>query len=265
MGDVLTRIIDAKREQIARSKQEVPAARLREQLGTAPEPRGFARALALAAAAGRLALIAEIKRASPSKGLIREDFDPAILARAYADGGATCLSILTDEPFFQGKAADLMAARASVELPVLRKDFIVDPYQVLEARIMGADCLLLIMACLADAQARELAEAAHELGLDVLVEVHDGPELERALEVPADLIGINNRNLKTLAVDLATAEELAPRVPADRILVAESGLESHDHLLRMRRAGARAFLVGKSLMRQADVTATTRSLLGRTA
>jgi indole-3-glycerol phosphate synthase len=262
MADVLARIVEVKREHVAHIRAETSESRLRERLAEAPPARGFARALAGAAAEGRLALIAEIKRASPSKGLIRADFDPVGLAGAYADGGATCLSILTDEPFFQGRPEYLVAARQAVPLPVLRKDFIIDPYQVIETRAMGADCLLLIMACLGDGQAGELASAARETGLDVLVEVHDAQELERALAIPADLVGINNRNLKTLQVDLRTTEELAPRVPPERLVVAESGLGRHEDLLRMRAVGARAFLVGESLMRQPDVRQATRDLLG---
>jgi indole-3-glycerol phosphate synthase len=265
MSDALARIVEVKREHVAACRAARPEAALREALAAAPPPRGFARALAATAAAGRLALIAEIKRASPSKGLIRADFDPAMLARAYRDGGASCLSVLTDAPFFQGADRHLAAARAAVELPVLRKDFTIDPYQVLEARALGADCVLLIMACLDDGLARELLTLAHELGLDVLVEAHDAAELDRALALGPRLVGINNRDLKTLRIDLATTEALAPRLPPEVLLVAESGLERHADLVRMRRAGARAFLVGESLMRQPDVTGATRSLLGHAA
>jgi indole-3-glycerol phosphate synthase len=261
MPDVLADICAETRAEVARRKQAVSEAALQRRLGEAPPRRPFASALAQTAAAGRHALIAEIKKASPSRGLIRADFDPAALARAYAAGGATCLSVLTDKPYFQGSDAHLQQARAACPLPVLRKDFILDPYQVLESRGFGADCILLIMAALTDAAARELAAAAAELGLDVLVEVHDRAELDRALQLDAGLLGINNRNLKTLKVDLAVAEALAPLVPADRIVVAESGIYRPEEMDRLAAAGARAFLVGESLMREPDVAAATRRLL----
>ncbi|MCX8099830.1 MAG: indole-3-glycerol phosphate synthase TrpC [Geminicoccaceae bacterium] len=265
MSDVLARICADKRAEIARRRERRPLAELERALTDAPPLRGFADALARAAAAGRFALIAEIKKASPSRGLIRADFDPAPLARLYAHAGATCLSVLTDEPYFQGCDEHLLAARAAVGLPVLRKDFTLEPYQVLEARLLGADCILLIMAALEDATASELARLAGALGMDVLVEVHDTAELERALALPTRLVGINNRDLKTLQVDLRTMLELAPRIPEDRIVVAESGLSTHADLLRAREAGARAFLVGESLMREPDLVAATRRLLDAAA
>lgn len=261
MSDVLDRICATKLEHLAARKRERPLSALEASL-PAERPRGFARALRASVADGRFGLIAEIKRASPSKGLIRADFDPPSLAKAYAAGGATCLSVLTDEPYFEGADAYLVAAREAVPLPALRKDFTLDPYQVVEARALGADAVLLIVAALSDAQALELESTARGLGMDVLVEVHDRPELERALRLDAEMLGVNNRNLKTLAVDLATTEELAPLVPPERLLVAESGIGSHADLLRMRRAGASCFLVGERLMAEADVTAATRRLLG---
>jgi indole-3-glycerol phosphate synthase len=211
------------------------------------------------------ALIAEIKRASPSRGLIRAEFDPSELARAYQTGGAACLSVLTDGPYFQGDDAHLDAARSATTLPCLRKDFILDPYQVVESRAIGADCILLIMAAVDDVAASEIAAAARGYGMDILIEVHDEDELARAAPVGGELIGINNRNLKTLAVDLATTDRLAPLAPAGARLVCESGLESYDDLVRMSRVGVHRFLVGESLMRQADVADATARLLGRGA
>ena len=261
MPDVLAEICAAKREHVARRKAQRTAADLQALARVAPPVRPFAAALAEAARGGRYGLIAEIKKASPSKGLIRADFDPAELARAYQTGGATCLSVLTDTRYFQGEDAHLVAARAACALPVLRKDFILDPYQVIESRAIGADCILLIVAALDDGAAREILAAAYELGLDVLVEVHDRAELDRALRLDAKLIGINNRNLKTLKVDLKTTVEMAPLVPADRIVVGESGIYEPADLDRLAEAGARAFLVGESLMRAGDVAAATRRLL----
>lgn len=264
MADVLQRICADKRDHIARCKRERSIASLIADVRTLEPTRGFADALRQKADGGTPALIAEIKKASPSKGLIRADFDPPTLARAYEAGGAACLSVLTDEFYFQGRDDYLSAAREAVALPLLRKDFMLDPYQVVEARAIGADCILLIMAALEDSQAAELAAAAREHDLDILVEVHDRAELDRALEIDSPLVGINNRNLKTLDVSLETTEELAPHVPADRDVVCESGLYSHDDLKRMIAIGVRRFLVGESLMRQDDVTAATQALLGAT-
>ncbi|MEE8203374.1 MAG: indole-3-glycerol phosphate synthase TrpC [Alphaproteobacteria bacterium] len=265
MSDTLARISADKRALIARRKRERPLAALEADARAADPPRGFAAALGRASAEGGLALIAEIKKASPSRGLIRHDFDPPELARAYRAGGAVCLSVLTDTPYFQGDDDDLRAARAAVDLPCLRKDFILDPYQVVESRALGTDCVLLIMAALDDGAAAEIEATAREHGMDVLVEVHDEAELERAARLESRLIGVNNRNLKTLDVDLATTERLAPLAPVGAELVCESGLDCHDDLLRMTRAGVRRFLVGEALMREADVAAATAALLGRGA
>jgi len=261
MPDVLREICDRKRQHIAARKAAVALSTLDAQAKAASAPRGFAAALRRHLEAGRYGLICEIKKASPSKGVIREDFDPPALARAYETGGASCLSVLTDEPYFMGQDSYLTLARQACTLPALRKDFMLDPYQVTEARALGADCILLIMAALRGAQAEELADAAHGWGMDVLAEIHNGAEMEQALQIPADMIGINNRNLKTLTVDLATTLDLASYVPADRLLVAESGLAGPTDLARCAAAGARCFLVGESLMRQPDVTVATRALL----
>jgi indole-3-glycerol phosphate synthase len=261
MSDVLARICADKRRAIAAAKASRPLAVVEREAAAAPPPRGFVAALERALAAGRYGLIAEIKRASPSRGLIRADFDPPALARAYAAGGATCLSVLTDEPYFQGRPEHLVAARAAVDLPVLRKDFMLDPYQVVEARALGADCILLILAALGDDEAQALEREARRWDMDVLVEVHDRAELDRAVRLGAKLVGINNRNLKTLQVDLATTEELAQALPPGRLLVSESGLYAPADLARMARVGARCFLVGEALMKQADVAAATRALL----
>lgn len=261
MSDLLGRICAAKREFVAQRKREHPLPQVEAAVRAAPPVRHFAAHLADAYVGGGYGLIAEIKRASPSRGLIREDFDPGELARAYAAGGATCLSVLTDRPHFQGEDAYLTDARNQVDLPVLRKDFVLDPYQVAESRAIGADCVLLILAILDDGEAAELAAAAHDLGMDVLAEVHHRSEVERAMRLGTSLVGINNRNLNTLEIDLATTELLAPLVAADRIVVSESGLSTPRDLARMAAVGVRCFLVGESLMREPDVTAATRALL----
>jgi indole-3-glycerol phosphate synthase len=261
MSDILDRICADKRRHIQACKAARPLAWVEAAAKAASPVRGFANALRGAVNDGRHGLIAEVKKASPSKGLIRADFDPATLARAYARGGAACLSVLTDEPYFQGHDDFLGQARGAVDLPVLRKDFMLDIYQVAEARALGADCILLIMAALDDGQAHAMEAAALAWGMDVLVEVHDGDELDRALQLRSRLIGINNRNLKTMVTDLATTEKLAARLPADALGVSESGLNSNDDLVRMSRAGCHCFLVGEALMRQDDVEGAVRNLL----
>lgn len=259
--DILRDICAMRRRRVAAAKIAVPFTGLDAAAREQAPPRGFHAALAGKLADGGYGLITEIKKASPSAGLIRPDFSPAALARAYARAGAACLSVLTEPDNFLGADDHLRAARGAVSLPVLRKDFMLDPYQIAESRLIGADCVLLIMAVLSDAQAEELESAALGYGLDALIEVHDEEELEHALELRSPLIGINNRNLKTLKTDLAVTERLAPLVPADRMIVSESGLSHPADLARMARAGARCFLIGESLMRQNDVEAATRSLL----
>jgi len=261
MTNILAEIVDRKRADVAKWQSQTPLSLLEQAARAASTPRGFAAALQQKQRDGHFALIAEIKKASPSHGLIRAQFDPAGIARDYEAAGAACLSVLTDGPYFQGEIAHLEAARAACSLPVLRKDFMIDPWQIVEARAIGADCILLIMAALSDAQAAELEETAIAWGLDVLIEVHDAAELERALRLKSPLIGVNNRNLKTLKTDLATTIELAAMLPAGRDLVSESGLQSHADLERMAQHGARRFLVGESLLRQADIGLATRYLL----
>ena len=260
MTDKLAEIIATKRGEVVHRRRAEPVSALELLAAAQGEPRGF-RAAIEAKARNGFALIAEIKKASPSKGLIREDFEPATHALDYAAGGAACLSVLTDAPYFQGHEDYLIAARQAVSLPVLRKDFMVDPWQVLESRAIGADAILLIVAALDDAALAEIEVAALEQGMDVLVEVHDEAELERASRLQSRLIGINNRNLKTFVTDLATTERLAPLAPADALLVGESGIASHADVLRLANSGIRAFLVGESLMRAPDVAAATRALL----
>jgi indole-3-glycerol phosphate synthase len=252
MSDILQRIVAAKREEIATARARRSLAAVRAAARDQPAPRGFEEALRTAVGQGRAAVIAEVKKASPSKGVLREHFVPAEIARSYAEHGAACLSVLTDEPFFQGAPAYLAEARAASALPVLRKDFIVDEYQVHESRAIGADCILLIVACLDDAQLAGFEACAHELGMGVLVEVHDRPELERALRLKTPLVGVNNRNLRTFEVSLDTTLALQPLLPADRLLIAESGILARSDVQRLRSAGVHAFLVGEAFMRAAD-------------
>lgn len=262
MSDILTRIADYKRDEVAARKAVCGQAAIEAQARDASAPRGFRDALQRAHAPGRLALIAEIKKASPSRGLIRADFDPPSLARDYEAGGAACLSVLTDAPSFQGHDGYLTAARATTALPCLRKDFLVDPWQVPESRALGADAVLVILAICDDALAAELMAEAKAYGMDVLVEVHDAQEMARAARLGADLVGVNNRDLRTFEVDLGVTERLAAAAPAGALLVTESGIFGPDDAARLEGAGARAMLVGESLMRQADVAAATRALLG---
>ena len=262
MSDALTNICADKRDHVAARKAEYRMADVEAAAKQASSPRGFYRALKAAAEDGRYGLIAEVKKASPSKGLIRQDFDPPTIANAYERGGATCMSVLTDIPYFQGADAHLVVARSAVSLPAIRKDFMIDPYQVPEARALGADCILLILAALDDALAAELEASAFEWGMDVLIEVHNGEELDRAMKLKSPLLGINNRDLKTLKTDIETTRQLAPRViDAERLVVSESGLYTAEDLASMYAAGARCFLIGESLMRQDDVESATRALL----
>ena len=262
MSDILNKIVAVKNEEIAASKKKISLETIRADAESRVLTRNFEGALRAKIAAGQAAVIAEVKKASPSKGVLREDFIPADIAQSYAEHGAACLSVLTDRQFFQGQPDFLKQARASCELPVLRKDFMVDPYQVYEARAMGADCILLIAACLNDAQMADLESIARSLDMAVLVEVHDGAELDRALRLKTPLVGVNNRNLRTFEVSLATTLDLLPRVPADRLLVTESGILGAADVSTLRAAGVHAFLVGEAFMRAPDPGAALTSLFG---
>jgi indole-3-glycerol phosphate synthase len=260
---ILGDIARYKRQEIVEARMRKPLAVLETEARAAGKPRGFLRKLEEARATNQFALIAEVKKASPSKGLIRADFAPASIAVAYEQGGAACLSVLTDAPSFQGAPHHLASARGATTLPVLRKDFMFEPYQVVEARAWGADCILVILACVDDAEARALVETADEWDLDILVEVHDERELDRALALETAMIGINNRDLNTFVTDLGVTERLAQRIPATKLVVAESGISAYEDLMRLGYLGVTTFLVGESLMRQGDIKSATRRLLGR--
>jgi len=265
MADILKKIEETKRAEIATAKALIPPAEMAERARAAPPVRGFAAAISATLASGRAALIAEIKKASPSKGIIRPDFEPVTLARAYEAGGATCLSVLTDRQYFQGAPEYLAAARDATSLPVIRKDFLYEPYQVDESRALGADCILIIMAGVTDDEASALEETAIGHGMDVLVEVHNEAELARALRLRSSLLGINNRDLHTFVTSLTVSERLAPLVPEGKIIVGESGIFTNEDVVRLQKCGIGTYLVGESLMREADVATATARLLGRAA